>query len=142
MVCVNDFVGKYAVLVMVVDKVIDAVASASKSFDTITLSMVMNAFLSCDSNIRGKDGNQIGRIECCPQGMGALAASADVLNLYSAASLMRAMALNGDVLSANRILVALEGRGGSVVDEKEVAVWPGTESANRTRTALLQPSLV
>jgi len=82
---------------------------------------------------------------CCARASRAAVETILISNdtgLYTLSSLMRAMALNGDVLSANRILVALEGRGGSVVDEKEVAVWPGTESANRTRTALLQPSLV
>jgi pentatricopeptide repeat protein len=134
----KNFVGKYAVPAMVADKVIDAVASASTSFDAPTLSMVMNAFLSCDQAsgaIRifeaatgAKADGSSDAVETMIMGKdrGVLVASPDALNLYTASSLMRALAMNGDISSAKRILAALEGHGGTIVDMKEVASWPGT----------------
>ena len=41
------FVHKYAVPAMVADKVIEALQRASAALDSITLSMIMDAYLSC-----------------------------------------------------------------------------------------------
>ena len=134
----TDFVGKHEIPVLVADKVIDAIASASTSFDAVTLSMVMNAYLSCnkaDGAIRifqaatgfRADGSN-GVIETVITGKekGELLASEGALNLYTASSVMRAFAMKGDLSSAKRVLAALEGQTGFVVDHKQVATWPGT----------------
>lgn len=134
----TDFVGKNDIPAMVADKVVDAVASASASFDAVTLSMVMNAYLSCnqpDNAIRvfeastgfSADGSHDSpSIVITGKERGTLLAKPDSLNLFTASSVMHAFAMKGDSSSALRILAALEGLGGTVVDNKVVATWPNT----------------
>jgi pentatricopeptide repeat protein len=134
----DKFVDKYAVPAMVADKVLDALASAGTSVDSITLSMIMSAYLSCrqpqgairafeavvgiNANgsalptttvLEGKDNKQI------VSNLGAL-------NAYTVSALLRAHAINGDLASVKRVLAASEGRTGVEVDGLEVTSWPGT----------------
>jgi pentatricopeptide repeat protein len=132
----TDFVGKNDIPALVADKVVDAVASASVSFDAVTLSMVMNAYLTCnqpDNAIRvfeastgfSADGSDDSpNIVITGKERGTLLAKTDSLNLFTASSAMHAFAMKGDSSSAMRILAALEGQGGTTVDDKVVATWP------------------
>ena len=134
----TDFVGKNEIPVMVADKVVDAVASASTSFDAVTLSMVMNAYLSCDQSDAAihifqaatgfRADGAVGNIDVVIQGkeQGMLTVNRDALNLYTASSAMHAFAMKGDLASAKRILAAIEGQGGVSVCHETVASWPGT----------------
>ena len=102
------FTDKYAVPGLVADKVIDAVASASSSLDAVTLSMVMNAYLSCrqpDAAIRafeaavglkadGSASKDIATIE--GKEKGALVPNEAAMNLITGSSLMRAHSMKGD----------------------------------------------
>jgi pentatricopeptide repeat protein len=133
----TDFVGKNDIPVLVADKVVDAVASVSGSFDAVTLSMVMNAYMSCskpDSAIRlfqaatgyRADGStdEI-KTEISGKEKGTLVPNPSALNLYTASSVMKAFALLGNFSAAKRILSAIEGKAGDIVERKTVAQWPG-----------------
>lgn len=132
------FTDKYAVRGLVADKVVDAVASASSSFDSVTLSMVMNAYLSCrqpDAAIRAfeaavglkADGSAGANIETIEgKEKGALVPNEAAMNLITGSSLMRAHSMKGDSASVQRVLSALEGRSGIEVDGIETAEWPNT----------------
>jgi pentatricopeptide repeat protein len=134
----TDFVGKNDIPVMVADKVVDAVASASGSFDAVTLSMVMNAYLSCDkpdaaihifeASTGFRADGAMGKVNTVVHGkdQGELIPTKDALNLYTASSVMHAFAMKGDLASAKRILAAIEGYGGLLVGSETVASWPGT----------------
>jgi pentatricopeptide repeat protein len=135
----SQFSGKYAVPALVADKVLDAVASAYASLDSITLSMVMNAYLSCrkpEKAIRAfeasvglkADGSSTPVTEKITgkENAGILAPDTNALNLVTGSSLMRAHALLGDFASAQRVLAALEGRSGVSIDGVESAEWPRT----------------
>ena len=134
----EKFTDKYAVPALVADKVLDAVASASSSLDAVTLSMVMNAYLSCrqpDNAIRafeaatglkadGSAATNIGIIE--GKKKGALVPNEAAMNLVTGSSLMRALSLKGDTSSVQRVLSALEGRSGVNVNGIESIEWPNT----------------
>jgi pentatricopeptide repeat protein len=137
----SRFMGKYAVPAIVADKVVDALASASTAVDSVTLSMIMSAYLSCrqpqdamrifeaavgfradgsaeavvvdDTTVKGKSGGRIVPDE-------------SALNLYTATAVLQAHALTGDIASVSRVLACLEGRSGVSVCGVESAPWPWT----------------
>jgi pentatricopeptide repeat protein len=136
----GNFVNKYAVQGLVADKVVDALASAGAKVDTVTLSMIMSAYLSCrqsqkaidtfeamvglradgsmneaTAKIQGTNGNKIG-------------ANLSALDVYTVSALLKAHAIAGDLFSVKRVLAAVEGQAGSEVGGMEVASWPGTGS--------------
>jgi hypothetical protein len=94
------FADKYAVPALVADKVMDAIASASSSLDSITLSMVMNAYISCrqpDAAIRTfeaavglkSDGSSATAVETMRgKEKGELVPNVAALNLITGSSLM------------------------------------------------------
>jgi len=134
----EKFVSKYSVPSLVADKVMDALASASATMDAITLSMVMNSYLSCREPVKAiqvfeaavgicADGSSreasttiVGKKE------GKLVSSLNTLDIYTAGSLLKAHAMNGDHSSVRRVLAGLSGRDDSIVDGLEVGSWPGT----------------
>jgi pentatricopeptide repeat protein len=61
----------------------------------------------------GKDGKQ-------------LKPNLDALDVYTASALLKAYAMMGDLSSVQRVLAALEGHRGVVLDNLEAAEWPGT----------------
>lgn len=107
---------------LVADRVLESLSASSASLDAKTLSLVMNAYLVCklpskalhifeaavgiaadgsarkvdEVVIKGKKGGQIVR-------------NMNSLNLYTATDLIRAHAQLGDVISARRVLAAIEG---------------------------------
>jgi pentatricopeptide repeat protein len=134
----DKFVGKFSVPGLVADKVVDALASAGATVDRITLSMVMEAYLSCDqpqkaveifaavvglnangsaeeakSIIKGKEGMQI-------------VANFDALDVFTVSALLKAHAKMGDLTSVKRVLLAMEGKSDTAVNDLQVAKWPGT----------------
>lgn len=140
----NDekYVNKLSLPSVVADKVVYALASAETPVDAVTLSMILTAYLSCkqpqmvvrvfeavvglradgtkrkvksttstsstNDPLMGKNGKQI-------------IPNVDALNVYTASALMKAHAMNGDLVSVQTVLSALEGLG-----EAKVASWPGT----------------
>jgi pentatricopeptide repeat protein len=134
----SRFMGKYAVAAIVADKVVDALASASASLDSVTLTMIMSAYLSCRQpadairifeaavgfradgsadtiveTIKGKNGGRIVRDE-------------SALNVYAAAAVLQAHAVTGDIAAVSRVLACLDGRSGVSVYGVESAPWPWT----------------
>jgi len=134
----EKFTDKYAVPGLVADKVLDAVASSSSSLDAVTLSMVMNAYLSCrqpDAAIRafeaavglkadGSARKDTATIE--GKEKGALVPNEAAMNLFTGSSLMRAHSMKGDTASVQRVLSALEGRSGIMVNGVASIEWPNT----------------
>jgi pentatricopeptide repeat protein len=132
----TKFSGKYAVPALVADKVLDAVASASVSLDAKTLSLVMNAYLSCKQpagairafeaavgiSADGSSSQATTTIE--GKERGSLVPNYGALNVYTASSLMRAHSLLGDIGSVRRVLAALEGKSGLDISGKETGTWP------------------
>lgn len=149
---VEKIVNKHSLPGDVADKVINALASAETQVDPVTLSMIMTAQLSSrrpemairvfeavvglradgikgkvdiidsESNINleddpfvGKDGKQI-------------VPNNDALDVYTAGALMKAHAMNGDLVAMQRVLSVLEGHGGVKMEDFELATWPGTDS--------------
>lgn len=132
------FKGKYALPAIVADKVVDALASASATVDTVTLSMIMKAYLSCrqpEKSLRvfeaatgfsadGSSNPPVGIIK----GVGgkALVPNESALNLFTATTLLQAHAMRRDLASVQRVLAALEGRSGEMIQGFESAPWPWT----------------
>jgi pentatricopeptide repeat protein len=128
------FMGKYAVPAIVADKVVDALASARTALDCVTLSMLMNAYLSCNQpqdaiavfeaavGLRG-DGSATPVVV---SKYGQIRPRDEALNLYTATALLQAHAARRDVGSVLRVLAALEGRSGVVIMGQESAPWPWT----------------
>lgn len=123
---------------LVADKVVDALASASAQIDAVTLSMIMNAYLSCgqtESAIRlfeaatGLSGDgattPAKHVIASNQG-GQIVPTESAINLYTGTILLQAHALLGDLGSVLRVLAALEGRSGVMIDHLESAPWPWT----------------
>ena len=134
----DKFVNKYSVPSLVADKVMDALASASATMDAITLSMVMNAYLSCRQPVKAIEVFEAA-VGICANGSrsipstgitgkndGVLGRSTKALDIYTAGSLLKAHAMNGDHSSVRRVLAALSGRDDSTIDGLEVGSWPGT----------------
>ena len=150
----NDekYVNKFSLPGIVADKVVNALASAGTKVDAGTLSMVLTAYLTCrqpemaigvfeavvgiradgiegevesvktitdmdiESNpLLGRNGKQI-------------VPDYGALDVYTAGALMKAHAMNGDLLSMQRVLSVLEGHGGVTVGDVKFASWPGTGS--------------
>jgi pentatricopeptide repeat protein len=126
--------------VLVADKVVDALASASIMIDSITLSMIMNAYLQCQkplSAIRifeaatgfsgdGSTNPAIGASSIVGKNGGRVAPSESSLNLYTGTMLLQAHAALGDHRSVARVLAALEGRSG-IVDKDSIRSRKGIE---------------
>jgi pentatricopeptide repeat protein len=134
----EKFVNKYSLPSLVADKVMDALASASATMDAITLSMVMNAYLSCRQPVKAIEAFEAA-VGICADGSITIASamitgkndrvlgrSTKALDIYTAGSLLKAHAMNGDHSSVRRVLAALSGRDDSAIDGLEVGSWPGT----------------
>jgi pentatricopeptide repeat protein len=133
------FMGKYAVPAIVADKVVDALASASVAIDSVTLSMIMSAYLSCrqpEDAIRifeaavglPADGSTEAMTDAVINGKngGKIVPSESALNLFTATAVLQAHALTGDIASVSRVLASLEGRSGVDVCGVKSAPWPWT----------------
>jgi len=135
---------------MVADKIVDAVASASTSLDCFTLSMLMTAYLSCREPQKAihlfeaavgvrSDGCAVGDIAIIHghdhNNGGIMVHNAEAMNEYTTSSLLRAYAMIGDLSAVKRILCAIEGKAGIIVDEKETAAWVGTRATGGTIVA-------
>eukprot|EP00546_Thalassionema_frauenfeldii_P014503 CAMPEP_0178921454 /NCGR_PEP_ID=MMETSP0786-20121207/15570_1 /TAXON_ID=186022 /ORGANISM="Thalassionema frauenfeldii, Strain CCMP 1798" /LENGTH=997 /DNA_ID=CAMNT_0020595635 /DNA_START=288 /DNA_END=3278 /DNA_ORIENTATION=+ len=137
----DEFLGKRDIPTVVADKVTDAIASASASFDAVTLSMVMNAHNACgnwkksielfegavglkaDGSIEGAAFKIKGKTT------GEVISNPNAVNLYSASALLNAWVKLGDLPTANRVLAALDGSSGKEVEGKSVAIWPGVSTS-------------
>ena len=135
---------------LVADKVVDALASAGATVDSLTLNMIMNAYIQSRkplSAIRifeaatgfagdGSTNPAVGSSTIIGKTTGKrIAPSESSLNLFTGTSLLSAHAALGDIESVVRVLAALEGRSGEndhfdyMNDSKEfleVAPWPWT----------------
>jgi pentatricopeptide repeat protein len=124
---------------LVADKVVDALASASVAVDPGTLSLILRAYLSCaqpDDALRvfeavtgfSADGSltSVATTVSAKNGTGQLLPNEAALNLYTGTVLLQAHAVRGDLASVERVMAAMEGRSGIVVQNLEVAPWPWT----------------
>jgi pentatricopeptide repeat protein len=123
----------------VADKVVDALACASATIDSVTLSMIMNAYLQCRqasyairifesaTGFCGDGSSMPVKEVITGKTGGCIVPSESALNLYTGTALMKAHGEMGDYHSVVRVLAALEGRSGDV-DEVglESAPWPWT----------------
>jgi pentatricopeptide repeat protein len=125
------FVGKYGVPALVADRVMEALAKAAASLDSVTLSMTMDAYLSC-----GQADKAISAFEAAvgvsgdgssnaPTSDTKIQANLAALNVYTISSLLKAHAMNRDLKSVRRVVAAMEGRGGEKISGLEAASWPG-----------------
>jgi len=148
----NDekYVNKFSLPGIVADKVVNVLASAGTKVDAGTLSMILTAYLTCrqpDMAIRvfeavvGLRADAIeGKVESgktisdmdmesdplIGKNGKRIVPNTDALDVYTAGALMKAHALNGDLVSMQRVLSVLEGHGGITVGDEEIASWPGT----------------
>lgn len=148
----NDekYVNKFALPGVVADKVVYALASAETKVDSVTLSMVMTAYLKCrkpEMAIRsfeaivglradGIEGNAdkvetISNMDLESNPLlgkdgKLIVPNTDALDVYTAGALMKAHAMMGDLVAVQRVLSVLEGHGGATVEDVEIASWPGT----------------
>lgn len=132
------FKGKYNVPAIVADKVVDTLASERVSLDSVTLSMIMSAYLSCnqpESALRVFEGAVGWRADASAMPVtesligrngGGFIPNESALNLPVGTCLMQAHAQRGDMLAVSRVLAALEGRSGVLVGGLESAPWPFT----------------
>jgi pentatricopeptide repeat protein len=135
---ISGFKGKYDVPAIVADKVVDTLASERVSVDSVTLSMIMEAYLSCnqpESALRVFEGAVGLRADGSPLPLtesligrngGGFLPNESALNLFTATGVMQAHAQRGDFLAVSRVLAALEGRSGVLVGGLESAPWPFT----------------
>ena len=134
----SKFKGKYAVPAKVADKVVDALASASVQIDSVTLSMIMSAYLSVnqpEDAIRvfeastgfSGDGSATPfvKVMLCKDN-GCVVPNDAALNLYSATALLQAHSQLGDLAAVQRVMAAIEGRSGVEIGGAESAPWPFT----------------
>mmetsp|Transcript_4943 Transcript_4943/g.6972 ORF Transcript_4943/g.6972 Transcript_4943/m.6972 type:complete len:1087 (-) Transcript_4943:79-3339(-) len=129
---------KYGVPAIVADRVVEALASASATLDARTLSAIMNAYLKCRQpqgairifeaavGFKADGSSASASIIQGKEKTGQIMMNESALNLYTATSLLRAHALQGDIRSVRRVLAALEGRDGVDVHGVAAAAWPGT----------------
>jgi pentatricopeptide repeat protein len=129
----SKFAGKYAVPALVADKVLEALANAEAQVDSVTLSLIMTAYISCqkpEGAIRafeaavGLNSNGSSLPVVSQQGDKLIVANIAALNVYTASSLLNAHALNDDLASIKRVLEAMAGSI-KLVDGLESTVWPG-----------------
>jgi len=148
----EKYVNKFSLPGIVADKVVFALASAETKVDAVTLSMIMTAHLSCQrpemairvfesvvglraDGIKGdvekiKSVSDI-NVESDPfmgKGGKQIVSNIDALDVYTAGALLKAHAMNGDLVAMQRVLSVLEGHGGVRIDDFEIASWPGTRS--------------
>ncbi len=142
----NDekYVNKFALPGVVADKVVNALATAQTKVDTVTLSMIMTAYLSCKQPERAirvfeaavglrADGIE-GEIESLSiendplkgKNRKRIVPNIDALDIYTVGSLMKAHAMEGDLVALQRVLSVLEGHGGIEIEDFQLASWPGT----------------
>lgn len=128
---------------VVADRVLEALADASAPLDSKTLNLIMSAYTSCrmpDKVIRAfeaatgvsADGS-INRVERIIEGKkdgSILVADLNSLDLYTGTSLLRAHALKGDYEAAQRVLAAMEGRAGTLVNGVASISWPMQENTD------------
>jgi pentatricopeptide repeat protein len=138
------FVDKFAVPAMVADRVLEALAKVSATLDSVTLSMTMDAYLSCgkpDDAIRAfeaavglnGDGSILAPASATAEGDNAVGRiqpnASSALNVFTISSLLKAHAMKQDLQSVRRVVAAMEGRGGEKVSGLVTASWPGTGEA-------------
>ena len=135
----SGFKDKYDVPAIVADKVVDALASARVGLDSMTLSMIMRAYLSCnqpDSALQVFEAAVGFRADATcftvaesligGDNAGGFVPKESALNLYTGTALLQAHAMKGDLYSISRVLASLEGRSGVLVHGLESAPWPFT----------------
>ncbi|KAL7579593.1 hypothetical protein ACA910_007959 [Epithemia clementina (nom. ined.)] len=134
----GGFKDKYDVPAIVADKVVDALASAGVTLDSMTLSMIMRAYLSCnqpDSALKvfeaatgfRSDGTCFNVAESLiGDNAKGFVPTESALNLYTGTALLQAHAMKDDLYSISRVLASLEGRSGVMVNGLESAPWPFT----------------
>ncbi|GAX13527.1 hypothetical protein FisN_27Lh031 [Fistulifera solaris] len=118
---------------LVADKVVEKLSAASVAMDAKTLAMLMHAYLSCEQPFKAI---QLFESSTGFRGDASSAPLADAprsfqandaaLNLYTGTMLLQAHAQNRDLAAVHRVLAALEGRSGQIIDGEEVAPWPWT----------------
>eukprot|EP00977_Amphora_coffeiformis_P015428 scaffold4510_cov183-Amphora_coffeaeformis.AAC.113 len=135
---VAAFKGKYDVPAIVADKVVDTLASERLALDSVTLSMIMGAYVSCnqpESALRVFEAATGWRADGSPLPLeqnlvgrngGGFVPNESALNLYVGTAAMQAHAQRGDIRAVSRVLAALEGRSGVLVGGLESAPWPFT----------------
>jgi pentatricopeptide repeat protein len=143
---------------LVADKVVDALASAAATVDSLTLNMIMNAYIQSQkplSAIRvfeaatgfagdGSTNPAIGATTIVGKTTGyRISPSESSLNIFTGTSLLSAHAALGDCKSVACVIAALEGRSGEIdfFDETtknrdilEVAPWPWTGTFGSIQT--------
>jgi pentatricopeptide repeat protein len=118
---------------LVADKVVEKLSAASVAIDAKTLAMLMHAYLSCEQPqkaiqlFEGSTGFR-GDASSAPlaDAPRSFQANDAALNLYTGTMLLQAHAQNQDLAAVHRVLAALEGRSGQIIDGEEVAPWPWT----------------
>ena len=141
----GGFRGKYDVPAIVADKVVDALASASATLDSVTLSMIMSSYISCkkpnkaieifESATGFKGDGSTSPVTKFIEGSekGRIVPSEAALNLYTGTALIQAHALRQDLDSTKRVMAAMEGRSGEEFSGQESAPWPWTGSFGSIR---------
>lgn len=136
----SKFVDKFAVRALVADKVMEALAKEAVSLDAVTLSMTMDAYLSCNkpddairafeaaSGLNG-DGSTLPSKALDGDNFHRIRPNPGALNAYTISSLLRAHALKVDLKSVRRVVAAMEGRSGKKISGLQAAAWPGTGDA-------------
>jgi len=131
----EGFVGKYNIPGLVADKVTDAISSVSSSFDAQTLSMVMNAYNSCDQmdkalhvfeaavGLKADGSTDTAAAVITGKDTGELLPNSDALGLYTLSAVLRAHAKKGNAVACKRIMGIMEGRSGTVIEDKTASRW-------------------
>eukprot|EP00594_Rhizosolenia_setigera_P014684 CAMPEP_0178956734 /NCGR_PEP_ID=MMETSP0789-20121207/10454_1 /TAXON_ID=3005 /ORGANISM="Rhizosolenia setigera, Strain CCMP 1694" /LENGTH=1089 /DNA_ID=CAMNT_0020638767 /DNA_START=279 /DNA_END=3548 /DNA_ORIENTATION=+ len=118
---------------IVADRILDTLSEASVPLDAKTLTMIMNAYLSTSNPEKAiavfeaaigisSDGSDSQPLEQ-QQKLHLVSNPAKALDLLSATSLLRAHALKGDLVSAQRVFAAMEGKEGFVVHGLPAISW-------------------
>ncbi len=141
----NDekYTNKFALPGVVADKVVNALASAQTKVDTVTLSMIMTAYLSCkqpemairvfeaavglraDAIVGDIDSKSVENDPLEGKNGRRIVPNVDALDIYTVGALMKAHAMDGDLVAMQRVLSVLEGHGGVQMENFEIASWPG-----------------
>ena len=107
---------------LVADRVMESLAEASASLDAKTLSLVMNAYITCNQpkdalkafevavglKADGSSGTPDAKIQA-KKAKNSVVTSLSGLHLYTATDVIRAHALLGDSFAARRVLAAIQG---------------------------------
>mmetsp|Transcript_19307 Transcript_19307/g.21561 ORF Transcript_19307/g.21561 Transcript_19307/m.21561 type:complete len:1019 (+) Transcript_19307:98-3154(+) len=132
----NKFAGKYDIPGMVADKVTDAIASSSASFDAPTLSLVMNAYNSCNQMDKAlhvfeaavglKADGSTNEVRAVIKGreIGELTPNTNGLGVFTLSAVLRAWAKKGRTASCKRIMGIMQGRSGMTIEGKKSSSWP------------------